>query len=120
LCNLKASANLNLSIPFQFVLPAPDLPYQMVTARSEGRKKGRLQFSVIPINKAVSKVNIRNLLLRHEVRRYLLAALCVLIICCPSFAQSNAFIRINQIGYLASDTKIGIAFSKHHGREVLS
>lgn len=46
------------------------------------------------------------------MRRYLLAALCALIICSPSFAQSNAFIRINQVGYLATDRKIGIAFSK--------
>jgi len=46
------------------------------------------------------------------LRRYLLAALCALIICSPSFAQSNAFIRINQVGYLATDRKIGIAFSK--------
>jgi endoglucanase len=42
-----------------------------------------------------------------------LAALLILPVCGASVvAQSNAFIRINQVGYLASDAKVGIAFSK--------
>ena len=45
-------------------------------------------------------------------RYYLLAAVYVLTVCSTSSAQTNAFIRINQLGYLAPDTKIGIAFSK--------
>lgn len=45
-------------------------------------------------------------------RYSLVAAFCVLTVCSTSFAQTNAFIRVNQVGYLAADTKIGIAFSK--------
>ena len=44
--------------------------------------------------------------------RCLFAAFCALAFCSTSFAQSSSFIRINQLGYLASDHKIGIAFSK--------
>ena len=49
-------------------------------------------------------------------------ALCFWIACSTSIAaQSSAFIRINQVGYLASDTKVAIAFSKAplHGDFVL-
>ena len=48
--------------------------------------------------------------------------LCFLIVCSTSvFAQSKAFIRVNQIGYFVSDEKIAIAFSKSplHGDFVL-
>ncbi len=42
-----------------------------------------------------------------------LAIVCALSACSTSIAaQSNAFIRINQVGYLASDEKVAIAFSK--------
>ena len=44
---------------------------------------------------------------------YLLAVLSATLLCSASVAaQSNAFIRINQVGYLASDAKVAIAFSK--------
>ena len=49
-------------------------------------------------------------------------ALCFLIVCSTSvLAKSNAFIRVNQIGYFVSDDKIAIAFSKSplHGDFVL-
>src|SRR5687768_11339181 len=54
-------------------------------------------------------------------RCYLLAAVCILAVRFTSFAQTSAFIRVNQVGYLAPDTKIGIAFSKTplHGKFVL-
>ena len=38
--------------------------------------------------------------------------LCVLTMGSTSFAQTAAFVRINQVGYLPSDTKIAIVFSK--------
>ncbi len=41
-----------------------------------------------------------------------LAILSTLICSASAAAQSGAFIRINQVGYLASDSKIAIAFSK--------
>ncbi len=45
--------------------------------------------------------------------RFFFAGLCLTFACSTSVgAQSNAFVRINQVGYLASDTKIAIAFSK--------
>jgi hypothetical protein len=50
----------------------------------------------------------RNLLRRHV----LLAALFVFIVSRASLGQTNAYIRINQAGYLPADTKIAIAFSK--------
>lgn len=49
-------------------------------------------------------------------------ALCFLVACSSYLAaQSTAFIRVNQVGYLASDTKVAIAFSKTplHGDFVL-
>ena len=45
-------------------------------------------------------------------RHYLLAAFFLFAISATSFAQSETFIRINQVGYLATDTKIAIAFAK--------
>jgi endoglucanase len=42
-----------------------------------------------------------------------LAVLCATVICStPVEGQSDAFIRINQVGYLSSDTKVAIAFSR--------
>jgi endoglucanase len=41
-----------------------------------------------------------------------LVLLCSITICSTALAQSAAFVRINQVGYLPSDTKIAIAFSK--------
>src|ERR1051325_3954216 len=50
---------------------------------------------------------------RLNSKKYLLlAALFVCMTPCTSFGQTNAYIRINQAGYLPSDTKIAIAFSK--------
>ena len=45
-------------------------------------------------------------------KRLLLAPLFVLLVFCTSLAQNNAHIRINQVGYLPTDAKIAIAFSK--------
>jgi len=45
-------------------------------------------------------------------RHYLSAAFCVFAISATAFAQSDTFIRVNQVGYLATDTKIAIAFSR--------
>ena len=50
---------------------------------------------------------------RLNSKKYLLlAALFVCMTSCTSFGQTNAYIRINQAGYLPADTKIAIAFSK--------
>src|ERR1041384_3624851 len=46
------------------------------------------------------------------LRHFLLAAMFVLLAFCTSLGQTNAYIRINQAGYLPSDVKIAIAFSK--------
>src|SRR6185503_3434430 len=46
------------------------------------------------------------------LRHCLVTVFCTLAFCSSSLAQSNAFIRINQVGYLTTDSKIGIAFSK--------
>ena len=46
------------------------------------------------------------------LRQCVSTAFSALAFCSTSFAQANTFIRVNQVGYLASDTKIGIAFSK--------
>ena len=45
-------------------------------------------------------------------RHHFSAAFCVFAISVTAFAQSDAFIRINQVGYLATDNKIAIAFSR--------
>ena len=42
----------------------------------------------------------------------LLVTFCALTLCSSASAQSGAFIRINQVGYLPTDTKIAIAFSR--------
>src|SRR6185295_14950327 len=47
-----------------------------------------------------------------EKRARLLVAFCALTLCSSASAQSSAFIRVNQVGYLPSDEKIAIAFSK--------
>jgi hypothetical protein len=47
-----------------------------------------------------------------RLRNLLLVLLYGISICPAAVAQSTAFIRINQVGYLSSDTKIAIAFSK--------
>lgn len=60
-------------------------------------------------NRSENEELLERILLSRSV---LFAAVCVLILCSPSFAQSSALIRVNQVGYLARDTKIGIAFSK--------
>ncbi len=39
------------------------------------------------------------------------------LLCLSSFAQDEAYIRINQLGYLPDDTKIGLLFSKKPFRE---
>ena len=49
---------------------------------------------------------------RFLLRLCLVPAFGALAFFSTSFAQSTSFIRINQIGYLASDTKIAIAFSR--------
>jgi hypothetical protein len=46
------------------------------------------------------------------LRQCLVAAFGALAFCSTSFAQANTFIRVNQVGYLTTDTKIAIAFSK--------
>jgi len=46
-------------------------------------------------------------------QRCYLSVLWATLVCSTSVvAQSNAFIRINQVGYLASDAKVAIAFSR--------
>ncbi|HEX7296967.1 MAG TPA: glycoside hydrolase family 9 protein, partial [Pyrinomonadaceae bacterium] len=46
------------------------------------------------------------------IRHLLLAALFLLLAADSSLGNTNAYIRINQVGYLPADAKIGIAFSK--------
>src|SRR3954469_4223722 len=42
-----------------------------------------------------------------------LAVVCATVVCSTSaVAQSGAFLRVNQVGYLASDAKMAIAFSR--------
>jgi endoglucanase len=53
-----------------------------------------------------------DVLRRFILRHCLVAAFGALALCSTSFAQSNAFIRINQVGYFTTDDKVGIAFSK--------
>lgn len=45
-------------------------------------------------------------------RHFLLAALFALLASGTAFGQTNAYIRINQAGYLPADTKTALAFSK--------
>jgi len=46
------------------------------------------------------------------LRHFVLVAFWTLTLYSNASAQSDAFIRINQVGYFPTDTKIGIAFSK--------
>ena len=55
----------------------------------------------------------RSDVMRHFILRHcLVPAFGALAFFSTSFAQSTSFIRINQVGYLASDSKIAIAFSR--------
>jgi len=45
-------------------------------------------------------------------RHFLVVVFCALTFCSSAFAQSGTFIRVNQVGYLPTDAKIAIAFSR--------